>query len=123
METKDIHVVEKSEKGEKGVVEAKIFGNEEGKKVMGFLPVDPVTFEIDPKGDIAFNGEIVVGSNMGPRNLVFEFPEGYTLEKCFEDFDEIAQKEIEARNQEAQEKSRIIIPSQMKGNNGPILTP
>ena len=56
-------------------------------------------------------------------SLTFEFPEGYTLEKCFADFDIIAEKEVEVKMQEAQEKNRIVTPAQVKSEDNPILMP
>ena len=58
MGNNDLHVVEKSEKV---FVEARTFGNEDGKKVMGFVPIDPKTLQVTPDSDIAFNGEVIWG--------------------------------------------------------------
>jgi len=104
------------EKYEKVIIEARTFGNEEGKKVMAFVPINPKTLEVDTSREsIGYTGEAIVNSNRGPMPLPFEFPEGYTLEKCFEDFDIVATKEIDARIKADQERSRIITPDQMKG--------
>ena len=73
------------------VVEARTFGNDEGNKVMGFLKIDPKTYEIDLTEPPAFNGEVIVGTQRGPMSFTFDFPEGYTLEQCFEHFNEIAE--------------------------------
>jgi len=67
---------------------------------------------------------VAVPTPYGPQEaqLQFEFPEKYTLEKCFEDFDKLAQEEYERVLNEIREKSaeqKIVTPD----NRGDIIIP
>lgn len=102
----------------KTIVEARTFADEEGRKVMAFIPINPITYQIDSIVDIAFNGEIMVGTNHGPMAFSFEFPAHYTLEECFENFEQVAEKEFEAQLEKQKDKNRIVTPDQLRSKSG-----
>jgi len=105
----------KNTKEVKEIKEVKMFINEEDHKVTAFFPINSKTLEIDQEGDILFNGEIILMSQRGPMSFAFEFPGGYNLEKCFEEFETIAKQELDLKMAEQQEAQRIITPN--GGNN------
>lgn len=106
-------VVEYKKKGEKMIRETRTYMDEEGREIHGFYEFDKETLAIK-KENVIFKGLFPVMTNMGPLQMACDFPEGYTLEKCFEDFDNIARKTVEEKKKEMQEKSRIITPDQAK---------
>jgi predicted RNase H-like HicB family nuclease len=59
---------------------------------------------------------------MTPRGVIpipFEFPQGWTIEECFEKFEERAQIIIK----QIEDASKIIPASGFQGNNGGLIIP
>ena len=79
--------------------EIKTYVDEVGREVLALLDVDAKTLEFSTE-NILFKGRFKVETNMGPMPLGFNFPEGHTLDKCFEEFDEQCQKTIDNKNEE-----------------------
>lgn len=76
---------------------------------------------------VVFEGQVGIQTPMGIAPIRFEFPEDYSLEKCFEKFEEIAGEEVERTIKEAEEKAKednlIVTPDQMKQAGGTIPFP
>ena len=98
--------------------EIRSYIDEAGRKVTAFLEVDPETLEVSTSKPI-YKGSFHVETNMGPMPLGFNFPEEYTMTKCFEEFDTLAQKAIDDKNKEIAEKNIIAAPE----NKGNIIIP
>lgn len=86
-----------------------------GRKVSALLDVNSETLNVSPKSAI-FKGSFQVETNLGVMPMGFNFPEKYTLKKCFEDFDTLAQKAIEDKQKEMLEKNIIATPNNGAGN-------
>ena len=90
------------------ISELRSFTDGEGRTVVGQFPVDG---EDSPM----FVGSFMVETNRGPVRLPIEFPEGATLEECFEHFDGMAKATIEKVQKEANQQPLIVTPNQSKG--------
>jgi len=101
--------------------EVRSFVDNKGHEVNGFFEFNLDTLLTYEQG-VIYKGVFTVMSNRGPFEMTCNFPAGYKLEQCFEDFDQIALDTIEDKKKEAQEKSRIITPDQVKQRRG-IITP
>lgn len=102
---------------ENSICEIKNFTDSEGRTVMGSYPVSPIEDFNSP----SFIGAFMVSTNMGPVRLQIEFPEGFTIQECFEQFDNFAQQTLKNAQEEANERNRIVTPDQMRGNNPNII--
>ena len=89
------------------IFELRNFSDDSGRTVIGKYPLHSID-------NITFMGSFMVGTNMGPVRLNMEFPEGYSIDECFEQFDAIAQETVQKAQEEAQEHSRIVTPDQLK---------
>lgn len=98
------------------ICEIKNFTDNEGRTVMGAYPVDN-------SEKPSFMGAFMVSTNVGPVRLQIEFPEGFTVQECFEQFDNFAQQTVQKAQEEASERNRIVTPDQMRGKNPNIIIP
>jgi len=101
--------------------EIRTFADENGSRVTAFYKIDPETMDTD-FGNVGFGGTTMIMTSKGPMHFDFEFPDEYTLKKCFEDFQVVAEKSMEEKMKEIQEKQRIVTPNQVK-NSGNIIIP
>jgi len=92
------------------ITEMKTFTDDEGRTVVGQFPVGS-------KDAPSFSGTFMVGTNVGPIRLGFEFAAGTTLEKCFDQFDVLAKKTFEEEKAKSEAKSRIVTPQQASKRN------
>jgi len=67
-----------------------------------------------------FMGKVLIQTPMGNMPIDIEFPEGYTLDKCFDEYDDFAKKRIEELKQEHEDQNRIIKPGDMKSPSNTI---
>ena len=104
------------------ISEIKNFVDDEGRMVMAKIPFLGV---YDIHINTEYMGTIGVRTQHGQMPINFEFPNGFTLEECFEKFDEYAQKEIQEMQEEAQARSRIIPATSMPKTdaNGGLIIP
>lgn len=98
------------------ISEIKNFTDNEGRTVMGSYPID------NPDNH-SFTGLFMVSTSMGPVRLQIEFPEGFTIQECFEQFDNFAQQTVEKVQEETNERNRIVTPNQMRGKSQNIVIP
>lgn len=87
------------------------FVDDEGKQVVVKTP-RPTLEDFAPKPE--FIGTASIETNMGAIPTHFVFPEDYSLEKCFESFEKIAEQEIEKQIEAAKDQNRIITPDQAR---------
>jgi hypothetical protein len=97
------------------ICEVKQFQDGDGRHIIARFPVDQ-------PDNPSFVGNFVVPVEVGPgmvRPIQMEitFPEGYAIEDCFEQFDELAQKTLEEAKESAEDQNRIVTPDQMRGGN------
>lgn len=93
--------------------EIRTFIDAEGHELHGFFDINEETLEIS-KENVSYKGIFPVMTNMGPLQMTCDFPVGYSLKQCLEEFDTIARETVEDKKKEMQEKSRIITPGQAK---------
>jgi len=112
------------------ISEIKKFTDKEGRGVTMYVPVSGT--EKDEQSELAepkpyFEGTVGIPTQMGVQALNFPFPEDYTLEKCFENFDKVAQEEVPKIIHEAQKKHQeenlIVTPGQAAQQGGTIQFP
>ena len=94
---------------EKSVIsEVKTYTDGEGRTVIGQFSIS------NPEATPSYVGAFMVSTNMGPVRLNIEFPQGNSIEDCFEEFDVLAKETVENAQAEAQrealERSRIVTP-------------
>ena len=70
--------------------------------------------KITPK----YRGHVAINTNRGPMPFDFEFPNGYTLEQCFNEFREVAESAVNEKVQEVKDQNLIMTPGQMPGPPG-----
>jgi len=85
------------------IYEIKSYSDEGGRRITERLPIkqDPTSLNFN---FTLYTGIIVKKTQMGNVPITFEFPTGYTIEKCFEEFDRFAEEKI----QEIMNASKII---------------
>jgi len=109
------------------IEEVKKFTNEEGKGVTAYIPLAKYDKETEPMQNTKtrYEGTVGIRSPMGIQPLPFPFPEGYTLEKCFEDFEGVADVEIKKimDEMEAKQKEENLIVTPGQANSGGITIP
>ena len=113
MEEND-NVVILNTKKNRTIFEAKTFIDDDGRTVIGRIPIS------DKNISPSYSGAFMVGTNMGPIRLNFDFPEGTNLNECFEQFDDFAKKTFEEEKAKAEAKNKIVTPGQ---SNGGIIMP
>lgn len=91
--------------------EIKEYVDDEGKKVTAFEPLPHSV----PDGDVQYRGSVGIMTPRGILPIEFPFPEGYTLDQCFKEFEKEAEAAVEQIQKEAQEKNLIVTPDQMAG--------
>jgi hypothetical protein len=83
--------------------EIRQYTDEEGKAVTARVPIDSKTLGIHPTEPIKFFGIYTIpGMNM---RVQFDFPVGYSVEQCFEEFKQVAEKHYEQLQQEIQKEA------------------
>jgi hypothetical protein len=95
------------------IFEIKQFQDGDGRHVIAHLPIDQPD---NPSFVGNFIIPVQIGNGVRPIQMEITFPEGFTLEDCFEQFDSFAQKTVEEAQKEVEDKNRIITPNQM-GND------
>lgn len=90
------------------IYEVKSYADDEGRRITERLPIkqdsEALSFNFS-----SYIGIVVIQTQMGNVPVPFEFPIGYTIEKCFGEFDALAEKKIE----EIKNASKIIPASGM----------
>jgi hypothetical protein len=89
--------------------EVKEYTNEEGKRVTAFIPLG----KDENAEENIFHGTVGIMTQRGPIEFSFDFPEGYDLKKCFDDFDNVVKKALEEKQKEARENDLIVTPGQV----------
>lgn len=103
---------EQNETTAEEIVEVKTFTNSRGEQITAFFPYPAA----GGRGSAEFHGIVGLQTQMGPIEFEFEFPPHYSLEQCFKEFKEIANKAVEEKRKEAQERNRIVTPGSSSGN-------
>jgi hypothetical protein len=103
------------------ISEIKSFVDGKGRMITAKVPCSVESGEDIVMGNTEYMGTIGIRTPNGQMPINFEFPEGLTLEECFDKFDEYAQKTITKMQEEAQERSRIIPATSMPKNGGLII--
>ena len=98
------------------ISEVRNYTDGEGRTVVGQYPIDDIS-------NPSFIGSFTVATNMGPVRLPIEFPEGVTLQDCFDQFDAMAQETIAKAQEEASDRQRIVTPNDLKNGNQQIIMP
>lgn len=97
------------------ITEIKSYTDDQGKSVKSYVPVLAEDVLLT-----RYEGTVGIQTPRGIMPMDFPFPEDYTLEKCFEDFEEVAKREVNSQMEEAKkaaaEQSRIITPEQARNN-------
>jgi len=93
------------------IYEIKQFVDDDGKQLVGKFPVG--------EGEPQFIGMFIIPTPYGGDPQNFEFPEGYTLEQCFEDFQKFAEEEYDRLRDEAQQEAI----EKLKEQQSTIVTP
>jgi hypothetical protein len=70
------------------IYEVKSYSDNEGRRVSERTPINKDI--VNP----IYDGVIIMNTEFGNVPVPFSFPCGYTLEKCFEDFDKLAFEKI-----------------------------
>ena len=104
------------------IVEVKRYTDDDGRSITAYVPIEIEDIKAE---NIRYEGSVGVNTNMGVMPAHFPFPEGYSLEKCFEQFETIADEEITKQIKEAEEKKReenlIVTPGQASAPNMQII--
>ena len=90
------------------IEEVKKYTNEKGMGVSAYIPVldkDKMYTE-DEIPPTRYDGTVGIRTPMGVQPIQFPFPEDFTLEQCFEKFEEIADVEVQKIMKEAEEKQK-----------------
>jgi cell division protein YceG involved in septum cleavage len=98
------------------ISEVKTYVDDKGKEVRTIQQVNEDTLDkkvLDTK--YTCKGIFGVMTNMGPIQMVINFPEGYTVKQCFEEFDKFAQETVDAKKRELMDKSKIAVPNTKGG--------
>ena len=90
------------------IQEIKRYTDEKGKSVKEYVPIEKDQM-VGARS--TFEGTVGIQSPMGVVPIDFPFPEDYTLEQCFENFENIANIEVQKIIEEEKEKNRIVTPS------------
>jgi hypothetical protein len=94
--------------------------DEDGRQVIHQIPIEKGKRVVQKKSEMNYFGTFQAPHPMGGGAQVqFNYPDGYSLEKCFQKFDELAKAEYEKLLQEFEEEKM----RQMLSLNKDILTP
>ncbi len=98
----DVKAVEENSKSS-GIAEVKTFIDLEGRQIKQFSPID---------GSAVINkGLATINTSQGPQPFEFNYPDGYSIEKCFEDFDKEANAQLEEyKSQLVASQNEIVVP-------------
>ena len=113
--------------------EVKKYTDDDGKSVTAYVPKKiQGDSEEHLRGSKAedltmYEGQVGIQTPMGIAPVRFNFPDDYTLERCFEEFEDIANVEVEKQIKEAEDKARnenlIVTPGQVNQSGGTIPFP
>jgi hypothetical protein len=86
-----------------GIAEVKTFIDLEGRQIKQFAPID---------GSSVINkGLATVNTAQGHQPFEFNYPDGYSVEKCFEEFDKEAAEQLEVyKSQIVAKQNEIVVP-------------
>jgi hypothetical protein len=97
------------------IEEVKKYTNEKGMSVTAYIPLSE---ETDVLMNTRYDGTVGIRTPMGVQPIQFPFPKDFTLEQCFEKFEEVADVEIKKIMEEAEAKQKednlIVTPGQAK---------
>ena len=86
-----------------GIAEVKTFIDLEGRQIKQFAPIDGST--------VINKGLATIKTPQGNQPFEFNYPEGYSIEECFKDFDKEANEQLEAyKTQLVASKNEIVVP-------------
>jgi hypothetical protein len=102
------------------IEEVKKYTDEQGKSVTAYVPMSLTEdSNKDTKSLTHYDGTVGIRTPVGVQPIQFPFPENFSLEQCFEKFEEIANVEVEKIMTEAKKKhdeeNLIVTPDQVKG--------
>lgn len=115
------------------IYEIKQYTDEEGKAVTARVTINPISLKpVEVLNEVKlivnevrfFGTYTIPHPKMGPMRFQFEFPEGWTLEECFNKFEQEAKKDFDKLQEEAQKEAatpKIWTPGQSQGNGGLIV--
>ena len=96
------------------IQEIKRYTDSQGRSVKGYYPMKLDNgIPINPH----YEGTVGIQSPRGVIPIDFPFPKEYSLEQCFEKFEETANVEVNKIIEEEKEKSRIVTPGHVNPNN------
>lgn len=86
------------------MIEKRQYENEEGANVIGKYPVnEDGSAKLLAKPE--FSGVVGIDTQMGRMPINFDFPEEYSLKECFDNFEEVAEVEVNRIIKEAKEQA------------------
>lgn len=97
------------------IKEVKKYTDDEGRSVTAYIPLSDIVDKID------YEGQVGIQTPMGIAPIRFPFPENYTLEQCYENFEKIATEEVNRVVKEAEKKAKEV--EEQTKNENLILTP
>jgi len=97
------------------IKEVKTYVDEKGREVHVLFNVDENLETSKDLTTVLCKGSFAVMSNMGPMRMSIDFPEKYSVNQCFEEFDKFAQEVIDEKQKEIQEQSKIAVPNKKGG--------
>jgi len=100
------------------IYEIRQYTDDEGKLVTARITMDPDTNLPDMRGAKYFGTYTVPHPQRGGVRVEFEFPEGWVLSKCLEQFKEEAEKHFNMMKEEAQKEAqaKLWTPPGSQGN-------
>ena len=109
------------------IKEVKKYTDDEERSVTALIPKTDSDETMDwhaIEKTIEYKGQVGIKTPMGIMPVHFDFPEEYTLQDCFDNFDEVGNKEVNRIIKEAEEKAKednlIITPGQNGGQQIPF---
>lgn len=109
--------------------EIRQYTDEEGKAVTARVTIDPETlteFNGGPSDIEFFGAYSIPHPQMGQMRMQFEFPEGWSLAQCFENFTIEAEKHFKAFQEEMKKEaaaSKLWTPGGNTNDKGGLLVP
>jgi hypothetical protein len=122
----EIEVEAEAEEEDSTIFEIREFSDGMGRKVTAIAPVTDIENAPD-WAEAQFRGSFMINTHMGPMEVGMEFEPTFTLNECFEKFDENAERTVKEKQKEAEERQRIVTLDQLQNgvdpNSGQIFTP
>lgn len=104
--------------------EIRQYTDDEGKLVTARVPVDPITLQTIEKVIRFFGTYNIPHPQMGAMRIEFEFPNGWILKQCFDEFKTEAEKDFNRLQEEARKEAaakKLWTPG--SGNGGGLIVP